>query len=256
MKWLISNILLLLVLSMGQSKAQSVTDTLGVHTPDAGHVLTPDTVYVVHHDTVWLKQPKPDSIYTAEVNSKYDRRIHRYRKRWYSLVPTYSKLQFAGNMGLLSAGFGWDYGKHNQWETDLLFGYLPKYDSDRAKVTMTLKQNYIPWNITLGEGPFSFEPLTCGLYFNTVFGDEFWVSEPDRYPSGYYGFSSKVRTHIFLGQRITFEIPRNKRYMAKSITFFYELSSCDLYIVSAFSNGYLRMRDYLSLSFGLKMQML
>ena len=239
MKWLIFSLLLLVAQSMNRAQAQ-----------------TPDTVYVVRHDTVWMQRPTMDSIYTSEANTRYDRRIHRYRKRWYSLVPTYSKLQFAGNMGLLSVGFGWDYGKHNQWETDLLFGYLPKYDSDRAKVTMTLKQNYIPWNITLGEGPFSFEPLTCGLYFNTVFGDEFWVSEPDRYPSGYYGFSSKIRTHIFLGQRVTFDIPRKKRFMAKSITLFYELSSCDLYIVSAFSNGYLRMRDYLSLSFGLKMQML
>lgn len=256
MKWLISNILLLLALSMGQAKAQSVTDTLGIQPCDTPNVLTPDTVYVVRHDTVWLQQPRADSVYTAEVSTRYDRRIHRYRKHWYGLIPTYSKLQYAGNMGLLSLGFGWDYGKHNQWETDLLFGYLPKYDSDRSKITMTLKQNYIPWNITLGEGPFSFEPLTCGLYFNTVFGDEFWVSEPDRYPKGYYGFSSKVRTHIFLGQRITFDIPRKKRFMAKSITFFYEISSCDLYIVSAFTNGYLRMHDYLSLSFGLKMQTL
>ena len=239
MKWLIFSLLLLVAQSMNRAQAQ-----------------TPDTVYVVRYDTVWMQRPTMDSIYTSEANTRYDRRIHRYRKRWYSLVPTYSKLQFAGNMGLLSVGFGWDYGKHNQWETDLLFGYLPKYDSDRVKVTMTLKQNYIPWNITLGEGPFSFEPLTCGLYFNTVFGDEFWVSEPDRYPSGYYGFSSKVRTHIFLGQRVTFDIPRKKRFMAKSITLFYELSSCDLYIVSAFTNSYLRMHDYLSLSFGLKMQLL
>ena len=239
MKWLIFSLLLLLAQSMNWAQAQ-----------------TPDTVYVVRHDTVWMQRPTMDSIYTSEANTRYDRRIHRYRKRWYSLVPTYSKLQFAGNMGLLSVGFGWDYGKPNQWEPDLPFGYLPKYDSDRSKITMTLKQNYIPWNITLGEGPISFEPLTCGLYFNTVFGDEFWVSEPDRYPSGYYGFSSKIRTHIFLGQRVTFDIPRKKRFMAKSITLFYELSSCDLYIASAFTNSYLRMHDYLSLSFGLKMQLL
>lgn len=132
--------------------------------------------------------------------NKYDKRIHRYRGHWEKLIPTHTKVQFAGNMGLLSFGTGWDYGKKNQWETDVFLGFIPKYDSKRTKVTMTLKQNYMPWSLNLGRG-FSTEPLTCGIYFNTVFGNEFWVHEPDRYPKGYYGFSSKIRSHIFLGQQ-------------------------------------------------------
>ncbi len=145
-------------------------------------------------------------------------------------------------MGLLSLGTGWDYGKRNQWETDVFLGVLPKYQSDCTKLTFTLKQNYIPWSLQIKESRFSAEPLTCGMYFNTVFGDEFWVNEPDRYPKGYYGFSSKVRIHAFLGQRITYDIDPRRRFTAKSITFFYELSTCDLYIVSAFTNKYLKPR--------------
>lgn len=186
--------------------------------------------------------------------NKYDKRIHRYRGHWEKLIPTHTKVQFAGNMGLLSFGTGWDYGKKNQWETDVFLGFIPKYDSKRTKVTMTLKQNYMPWSLNLGRG-FSTEPLTCGIYFNTVFGNEFWVHEPDRYPKGYYGFSSKIRSHIFLGQRLTYDIDSQRRYTAKSITFFYELSTCDLYLISAATNSYLRPRDYLSLSFGLKLQL-
>ena len=186
--------------------------------------------------------------------NKYDKRIHRYRGHWEKLIPTHTKVQFAGNMGLLSFGTGWDYGKKNQWETDVFLGFIPKYDSKRTKVTMTLKQNYMPWSLNLGRG-FSTEPLTCGIYFYTVFGNEFWVHEPDRYPKGYYGFSSKIRSHIFLGQRLTYDIDPQRRYTAKSITFFYELSTCDLYLISAATNSYLRPRDYLSLSFGLKLQL-
>lgn len=186
--------------------------------------------------------------------NKYDKRIHRYRGHWEKLIPTHTKVQFAGNMGLLSFGTGWDYGKKNQWETDVFLGFIPKYDSKRTKVTMTLKQNYMPWSLNLGRG-FSTEPLTCGIYFNTVFGNEFWVHEPDRYPKGYYGFSSKIRSYIFLGQRLTYDIDPQRRYTAKSITFFYELSTCDLYLISAATNSYLRPRDYLSLSFGLKLQL-
>lgn len=114
--------------------------------------------------------------------------------------------------------------------------------------------DYLPWSFNLGKG-FSTEPLSCGMYFNTVFGNEFWVHEPDRYPKGYYGFSSKLRAHVFLGQRFTYDIDPQQRHTAKAITFFYELSTCDLYLISAVTNGYLRPRDYLSLSFGLKLQL-
>ncbi len=187
--------------------------------------------------------------------SHYDKRVHHYRRKWENLIPTHTKLQFAGNMGLLSVGTGWDYGKRNQWETDILLGFLPKFSSDRSKITMTLKQNYMPWSIDLGKG-FSTEPLACGLYLNTIFGDEFWVKEPERYPKGYYGFSTKIRTHVFLGQRLTLNIAPSKRYIAKAVTLFYELSTSDIYIASAFTNSYLRPKDYLSLSFGVKFQLL
>lgn len=217
-----------------------------------------DTVIITKVDTVWVEREKV-KIDSANISSKrssrYDRRVHRYRKHWESLIPTHTKLQFAGNMGLISLGTGWDYGKRNQWETDIFFGILPKYQSDRTKVTMTLKQNYLPWSIALGKD-FSVEPLACGMYFNTVFGDDFWTNEPDRYPKGYYGFSSRVRIHVFLGQRLTYDIPPRLRLGTRALTFFYEISTCDLYVVSAFTNKYLKPRDYLSLSFGLKMQML
>lgn len=214
-----------------------------------------DTIIVVRYDTVWMKN-FPDTIIKSKTRSnRYDRRVHRYRSHWEALIPTHTKLQFAGNMGLLSLGTGWDYGKRNQWETDIFFGILPKYHSKRTKLTFTLKQNYMPWSIDLGK-QFSVEPLSCGMYLNTVFGNEFWVNEPDRYPKGYYGFSSKVRIHVFLGQRMTYDIDPKRRFMAKAVTFFYELSTCDLYIVSAFTNKYLKPKDYLSLSFGLKLQLL
>lgn len=187
---------------------------------------------------------------TATV-SRYDNRVHHYRQAWGVLIPTHIKLQYAGGMGLLSAGIGWDYGRHGQWETDLLFGFIAKHSSRRAKMTMTLKQNFIPWSISLGRG-FSLEPLTTGIYFNTVFGGEFWNRQPERYPSGYYTFSTRIRTHVFIGQRLRFDIPDSRRHFFKSIALFYELSSSDFYIITAVRNHSLHPADYLRLSFGLK----
>lgn len=129
------------------------------------------------------------------------------------------------------------------------------FQTDHILTRFVFPPLYMPWSINIGKG-FSTEPLACGLYLNTVFGDQFWVNEPDRYPKGYYGFSSKVRIHIYMGQRLTYDIDPQRRFLAKSVTFFYEISTCDLYLVSAVQNSYLRPRDYLSLSFGLKFQWL
>lgn len=186
----------------------------------------------------------------VEEMSRYKKRVNQYRDMWESLMPTYSKLQYAGGMGLYNIGLGWAYGKNKRWETDVFFGFIPRYSSDRSKITMTLKQNFIPWKKPIGK-TFVLEPLTCSLYFNTVFSDEFWTQEPDRYPKGYYNFSTRVRTHISVGQRLCFNIPDEKRIFSRSITAFYEIGTCDLYVVSAFTN-HLNPEDYLRLSFGLK----
>lgn len=188
------------------------------------------------------------------LTGKYEQRIYKYHQWWQGLIPSHTVLQYAGSIGFLSAGVGWDYGKHDWWETTILLGYLPKYHSDKSKVTFTLKQNYTPWSLTVKPQRLTVEPLTCGLFFNTIFSNEFWMNEPDRYPDGYYGFATRIRTHIFVGQRLTHYFKGSDK-KGHSISAYYELNTCDLYLVSYFTNpDYMKLTDILSLSNGIKMQ--
>lgn len=188
------------------------------------------------------------------LNGKYEQRIYNYNKRWQKLIPTHTVIQYAGSIGTVSLGTGWDYGKHNQWETTVMLGYLPKFHSDNNKITFTLKQNYTPWSLPLKHEQLTVEPLTCGLFLNTILSDEFWVEEPDRYPKGYYGFSTRIRAHLFVGQRLTHHF-NGKDKKRKSITAYYELNTCDFYLVSLITNpDYLKLTDILHLGFGIKMQ--
>lgn len=175
-------------------------------------------------------------------------------------------IQNAGNMGVLSAGAGLDYGRHRQWETYLLMGYIPKHQSSRGKLTMTLKQNYIPWSINMSRllpaatsqqaEHWSIEPLTASIYLNTIFGNEFWMTEPDRYPDGYYGsINSRLRLNIALGQRVTWHIPRKSGKRSRSISLFYEVSTCDLYLSAKFEDGSIPLKDIIGLSVGLKLDL-
>lgn len=204
-----------------------------------------------------------DSLYKLDVElygmpkpkTGYDRRVDRMRKRWNSLIPTQTVAQYAGNMGVLSVGVGWEYGKHGQWETDLMLGYLPKFRSDHGKITMTLKENFIPWGLYI-KGGWLAEPLSCGLYLNTIFDGDFWDREPDRYPDKYYPYlSTKVRINVFVGQRMTKIIPHNKRKAIKSITLFYEVSTCDIYLRAMMQDRYVSLWDILGLSIGVKTQL-
>ena len=75
--------------------------------------------------------------------SRYDRRVLKYREHWDLLIPTNGALQICGNMGVFSLGLGWDYGKHRQWETFVMLGYIPRFDSDDSKLTLTPMHRHI-----------------------------------------------------------------------------------------------------------------
>ena len=153
-----AGVLTMLLLFPSLLSATCKTDTIiRNYKPDSLKLaIKADSIIAFHEGDSAFTIVKADTVlpYIAEpvLRTGYDRRVHRFRKNWERIIPTHSKIQYAGNMGLLSFGTGWDYGKRNQWETDLLLGFIPKYSSKKAKVTMTLKQNYMPWSINLGKG--------------------------------------------------------------------------------------------------------
>ena len=88
-------------------------------------------------------------------------------------------------------------------------------------------------------------------------GSEFWDNQQSSYPDKYYEpLNTKVRIHVFLGQRITKIIPANKRKFLKSISAFYEVSACDLYVRLLVMEKKVRLQDIMCLSVGVKMQIL
>jgi len=185
---------------------------------------------------------------------RHERKLERYQQGWARLIPQYEKIQYAGSMGLISLGIGWDYGKKAQWETDLFLGYLPRFEGDKGHLTITLKENYIPWCIGIKKERWKFDPFTVSLYMNKIFGNEFWTREPDKYPDGYYGVATNFRFNLAFGQRIHFSV--KPVGLSERITLFYELGTNDLYIISYATNKYLHFSDIFNLSLGIKFQFL
>ncbi|PTN05948.1 hypothetical protein [Mangrovibacterium marinum] len=193
----------------------------------------------------------------AEENSKYaDREARRVqkeeqiRRKWANLIPKQNKLQFAGSMGMFSGSVGWYYGKKNQWETDLFLGFIPKMNRQDGHVTITLKETYTPWRLSINDD-FSFEPLTTGAYLNKIFGEYFWNKLPERYPNGYYFWAVNTRFNIFVGQAITLKLDKSPLF-GKELSFYYEISTNDLYVISAIGNQTIHAWDIIGLSLGIR----
>ena len=79
----------------------------------------------------------------------YERRTKHLSCSWARMVPNMGSIHFYGGVGLVSLGTGWHYGRKDQWETEVLLGFVPKYESDHNKATLTLKQRFVPWRIGL-----------------------------------------------------------------------------------------------------------
>ena len=158
-------------------------------------------------------------------------------------------------MGLVSAGPSWIYGKRH-WETALMLGFVPKHQARRGMMTMTVKEDYIPWSIhvPVKGSIIDFQPLAAGIYFNTVFDHRFWNRQPSRYPKGYYWFSTRMRPNIYIGERIRLHIPKRQQRFGSAMSIFYEISACDFNIIQQVKNSYLSPDKYLTLSIGLQIE--
>lgn len=170
------------------------------------------------------------------------------KHRWDYLVPEQVKLQFAGSMGMLSAGPGWYYGKKDQWETDLFLGFIPRINNMQGHITFTVKQTYSPFKVGL-KRRIIYEPLTAGIYINKIFGPYFWDKLPEKYPRKYYFWATNTRFNVFIGQAVALKRQEaTQRYWS----FFYEINTNDLYFLSAISNRMIKATDIINLSFGFR----
>ena len=78
-----------------------------------------------------------------EDDVRYKKRVEKYISRWEKLIPHYTKLQFAGSMGMLSLGTGWNYYR-NHWETDVYLGIVPRNSDRHAMATPYTQTELLP----------------------------------------------------------------------------------------------------------------
>lgn len=172
------------------------------------------------------------------------------------LKPNVVTVQYAGGIGCVSAGMGWERCKKRSL-TELLLGHVPHYHKTQSLTTITLRQYYTPWEVKLplpstSKGALKLRPLTVGAYINTVlFDGDFWTHEPtSHYGGDYYRFTTRVRFALSLGQRLTYEFPEKWKHLGEAAELYYDFSANELSIISAVPNKRVTLADILSLGVG------
>ena len=157
------------------------------------------------------------------------------------LLPDHLNLQFAGAIGLESAGFGYETKSH-RLQGDFFYGYVPESAGGVEIHSVTAKMT---WAAVTRQPrkDLRVDWLTAGVLANYVFGRQYFLFDPERYPFTYYGFPTAAHVGISVGGAAYY----------RKFGLYYELGTTDRYVMSYVQNsGSLFFTDIFNLGVGVK----
>jgi len=170
--------------------------------------------------------------------------VAQHQKERKCFLPDYTKIQFAGNIGFLSIGIGYQL-FNDGFNTELIYGYVPKAYAHTQIHTITTK-NIVPlWRIHSPN--FIFTPyLGMTLSFET--GNSTFVKLPSQYPSGYYS-TNAFHFCVLGGISAYYSFETTKAI--KGFAFYVETVAVDSFLWYELSSDQVRMSQILSLALGI-----
>ncbi len=159
------------------------------------------------------------------------------------IIPDYAKVQFAGNIGFLSGGIGYQLFK-NKMQTEFIYGFVPKKHAHAEIHAFTLKNTFPLFRkqyLGLEISPY------LGFTFSYETGRNSFVELPSQYPSGYY--SSNAFHLCFMGG-VAAKQQLNPKYFIKEIEFFAEAVSVDSFFWYKINSRQIKLYQVVSMALG------
>jgi hypothetical protein len=152
------------------------------------------------------------------------------RKNW--AVPDFAVMQYAGSIGTVSVGAGYDVFK-SKARFSMHYGVVPKTMGGPLNV-FSLKLFCKPASFTVWNRV-KMNPFDVGVMGSFHYGDNFEERWPEGvHPKGYYWWNPALRLHIGMESSVTYQFPKDHRL--RSITGYYEFNTNELYFVSYIQN--------------------
>jgi hypothetical protein len=166
------------------------------------------------------------------------------QKHW--AVPDYVKTQFAGNIGLISVGAGYQLFNKVVY-TELLYGFVPKSVSKTDEIHLiTIKNTFPIFRKEIGKN-FSISPI-AGFATTYDIGTNSFTTLPGFYPKGYY-VPNAFHFTFFGGAMVHKDCKDSK--MIKGADFYLELGTVDTYLWYVITSEEVSISDVFSTSIGI-----
>jgi hypothetical protein len=163
------------------------------------------------------------------------------------IIPDHAKVQFAGTIGFVSAGFGYS-NKRGSLEADLHYGYVPKQFGGATLHSLTGKLTGYPLAETKFMG-LHVKPLSVGILGSYTFGKQFFLYDPENYPYNYYGFPTALHAGFFIGGSAGTKFHGKP---VRGVAVYYELGTTDKELKSYLGNHSIPFRGIFNLGVGIR----
>jgi len=167
-----------------------------------------------------------------------------------TLIPDQLIMQYAGSIGYISGGIGYNLWKEKS-TLSFHFGYVPKNKGGELDIA-AIKLDYKPFTIHIGD-QLIFHPINPVAFLSYTFGQEFGFEfDSQVYDKGYYFWSPALREHLGLTSEL--KILGDGSSKIKSISLYVETNTNDLYAINWYHDKKgIPFTDIFRLGFGLKM---
>ena len=139
------------------------------------------------------------------------------------IIPDHLKVQYAGSIGYLSVGAGYEWAK-KKLHGDLYYGFVPESVGGVNIHSLTAKLTWLP--LSTIKKDIKIDWLTAGLLINYAFGRRYHLFSRTKYSFVYYGFPTAAHMAVFAGGAIS----------KKRLGLYYEFGTTDRDLVSYVNN--------------------
>jgi hypothetical protein len=158
--------------------------------------------------------------------------------RWY--IPHFIPLQFAGNIGFLSTGVGYEARKQN-YQLAIVYGYVPARFGGVSVHSFTAKNTFPIFRFFIDKIRSIVPYGAIGL--NVEVGGKSFLTLPDNMPASYYDFPKS--THLIGSLGVKYRHVMN-RPSVRAVEFFAETTTIDAYIWYKTRSDAVKWRQILS----------